>query len=54
VSDIATLEEAASELGIEGAGEYLRSEEGKREVMTEAREGSRMGISGVPFFICTR
>jgi predicted DsbA family dithiol-disulfide isomerase len=54
VSDLATLEEAALELGIEGASEYLRSEEGKKEVMIEAREGSRMGISGVPFFICTR
>ena len=26
----------------------------RREVKEEARKGSRMGISGVPFFICSR
>mmetsp|Transcript_62091 Transcript_62091/g.166618 ORF Transcript_62091/g.166618 Transcript_62091/m.166618 type:complete len:91 (-) Transcript_62091:50-322(-) len=54
VSELSVVEAAGRELGLEGVGEWLRSEEGKREVLQEAREASRAGISGVPFFLCSR
>lgn len=54
VSDRAVVEAAGRELGLEGVEELLRSDEGQREVLKEAREASRMGISGVPFFVCSR
>jgi len=50
VSDLSVLVKLANELGLEGAEEYLRSAEGEREVKVMAREASRSGIGGVPFF----
>mmetsp|Transcript_429 Transcript_429/g.1075 ORF Transcript_429/g.1075 Transcript_429/m.1075 type:complete len:190 (+) Transcript_429:88-657(+) len=52
VSDLDVLVEAASELGIPDAAEYLRSDKGRNDVVKQAREASRMGIGGVPFFVC--
>jgi hypothetical protein len=40
VSDLAVVEAAGRELGLEGVSEYLRSDEGKREVL-QVREAFR-------------
>lgn len=49
-----TLCEAARQLGIEGVEGYLSSDDDVQLMHTQAREASRMGISGVPFFVCYR
>mmetsp|Transcript_37603 Transcript_37603/g.77251 ORF Transcript_37603/g.77251 Transcript_37603/m.77251 type:complete len:154 (-) Transcript_37603:21-482(-) len=50
-SDLKVLVNAAKELGLEGAEGYLTSGEGVSEVKREAKEASRAGIGGVPFFV---
>mmetsp|Transcript_16681 Transcript_16681/g.25905 ORF Transcript_16681/g.25905 Transcript_16681/m.25905 type:complete len:93 (+) Transcript_16681:430-708(+) len=51
VSDLSVLLQAAQELGIEGAEDYLRSDKDSDGVKRMAQQASRMGISGVPFFV---
>jgi len=52
ISVLDTLIKAAAQLGIEDGEAYLRSEEDVALMRTQAREASRMGISGVPYFVC--
>ena len=52
VSDVDTLIEAAKELGLEGAEEYLKTSRDSDFVLSEdSRAKSQMKISGVPFFV---
>ena len=51
VSELETLLKLAAELGIPDAENYLTSDEDTVLVQKQAREASRMGISGVPFFV---
>ena len=52
VSDVDTLIEAAKEVGLEGAEEYLKSSRDSDFVLSEdSRAKSRMRISGVPYFV---
>ena len=51
VSEMKTLVAAAAEIGIPDAKAYLESDEDMVLVQKQAREASRMGITGVPFFV---
>jgi len=52
VSDVDTLIEAAKELGLEGAEDYLKSSSNVDLVLSEdSRAKSQMKISGVPYFV---
>jgi len=51
VSTLEALLAAAEELGIPNAEAYLQSDEDVALVQKQAREASRSGISGVPFFV---
>ena len=54
VSDVDTLIEAAKELGLEGAEDYLKSSSNVDLVLSEdSRAKSQMKISGVPYFVIT-
>ena len=52
VSDVDTLIQAAKELGLDGAEDYLKSSHDLDLVLSEdSRAKSQMKISGVPFFV---
>lgn len=51
ISVLDTLLAAAEELGIADAEAYLKSDQDVDLMKKMAREASRMGISGVPFFV---
>jgi predicted DsbA family dithiol-disulfide isomerase len=51
VSTLDALVAAAEQLGIPNAAAYLQSDEDVALVQKQAREASRAGISGVPFFV---
>lgn len=54
VSDVDTLIEAAKELGLEGAEDYLKSSSNVDLVLSEdSRAKSQMKISGMPYFVIT-
>mmetsp|Transcript_53708 Transcript_53708/g.127694 ORF Transcript_53708/g.127694 Transcript_53708/m.127694 type:complete len:99 (-) Transcript_53708:21-317(-) len=53
-SDLPVLIEVGTALGIENVEDYLNSDKDLEEVQQEAREASRQGITGVPFFAAYR
>ncbi len=51
IGDLAVLEAAARDCGLDEIGSRLASEEGAAQVREEIEQARRIGVEGVPFFI---
>jgi len=54
VNDVDTLVRLAEEVGVEGAGPVVTSDQYTEDVNTDIREARQLGATGVPFFVLDR